>query len=214
MKLLLTSSGISNDKIANALRELTGKSPQDIKVGFIPTAANAEGGSKDWLINDLLRLRDAGYTWVDIVDPSAAGVDWHSRLAGIDIVFVGGGNTFHLLDQLRQSGLGEWLKEHAEDKVYVGSSAGSIVMTPTIATANGADLNLKGMTNLAALGLVDFDVVPHIPDIPLAAAQRYAEAAERDVYALDDTSAIKVDNGSVEVVSQNFYRLFDKQKEG
>jgi dipeptidase E len=210
MKLLLTSSGISNDKIADALRELTGKTPQDTKVGFVPTAANAEGGSKDWLINDLLRLRDTGYTWVDIVDPSAAGVDWRQRLADVDIVFIGGGNTFHLLDQLRQSGLGEWLKENAKDKVYVGSSAGSIVMTPTIATANGADPNLKGMTDLNALGLVDFDFIPHIPDIPLAAAERYAKTAERSLYALDDTSAIKVHGGSVEVVSQNFYRLFDK----
>ena len=210
MKLLLTSSGISNGKIADALRELTSKSPQDTKVGFVPTAANAEGGSKEWLVNDLLRLRDAGYTWVDIVDPSAAGVDWRQRLADVDIVFLCGGNTFHLLDQLRQSGLGDWLKGHVEEKVYVGSSAGSIVMTPTIATANGADPNLKGMTDLSALGLVDFDIIPHIPDTPLAAAEKYAEAAERNVFALDDTSAIKAHDDSVEVVSQNFYRLFEK----
>lgn len=209
MKLLLTSSGIANEKIARALRELTGKEPSAVKVGFVPTAANAEGGNKDWLINDLLRLRDAGYGWIDIIDPSASGVDWRSRLTDMDIVFLSGGNTFHLLDQIRQTGLGEWLNEHKDSKVYVGSSAGSIVMTPTIATANGADPNLEGLENLDALGFVDFDFIPHIPDIPLARAEAYAATASRKLYALDDTSAIKVSDDSIEVVSQVFYRLFE-----
>jgi len=209
MKLLLTSSGIATKEIAAGLQELTGKNPGEVKVGFIPTAANAEGGNKDWLIDDLLRLRSAGYSWIDIVDPSADGVDWRSRLETMDIVFLSGGNTFHLLDQMRRTRLDTWLGEHAENKVYVGSSAGSIVMTPTIATANGADPNLKGMTDLDALGFVDFDVVPHIPDIPLSAAESYAASAPRNVYALDDTSAVKVDGDLVTVISQNFYRLFE-----
>lgn len=209
MKLLLTSSGIANEKIAQALRELTDKAPDTAKVGFVPTAANAEGGNKDWLINDLLRLRNAGYEWIDIIDPSAAGVDWRSRLEAMDIVFLSGGNTFHLLDQIRQTGLGEWLAGHKDAKVFVGSSAGSIVMTPTIATANGADPNLKGLENLDALGFVDFDFIPHIPDIPLAAAEAYAATASRKLYALDDTSAIKVTDDSIDVISEDFYRLFE-----
>lgn len=209
MKLLLTSSGIANTKIARGLRDLTGEEPAKIKVGFVPTAANAEGGNKDWLINDLLQLQRAGYVWIDIVDPSADGVDWQSRLQAVDIVFLSGGNTFHLLEQMRRTGLDEWLVAHKEDKVYIGSSAGSIVMTPTIATANGADPNLKGLKNLNALGFVDFDFIPHIPDIPLTAAEAYAATASRNVYALDDTSAIKVDNGSIKVLSQSFCRLFE-----
>lgn len=186
------------------------KTPNTVKVGFVPTAANAEGGNKDWLVNDLLQLQRAGYMWIDIVDPSADGVDWRSRLEAVDIVFLSGGNTFHLLDQLRRTGFGEWLKAHAQNKVYVGSSAGSIVLTPTIATANGADPNLKNMKNLDALHLVDFDFIPHIPDIPLVAAENYAKTAVRTVYALDDQSAIQVVNGVITVVGEGDVHIFKK----
>jgi dipeptidase E len=210
MKLLLTSSGISNEKIAQSLRDLTDKTPDAVKVGFVPTAANAEGGNKDWLVNDLLQLRRAGYAWIDIVDPSADGVDWQSRLEAVNIVFLSGGNTFHLLDQLRKTGFGEWLTAHVQDKVYVGSSAGSIVLTPTIATANGADPNLKNMKDLNALHLVDFDFIPHIPDIPLLAAENYAKTAVNDVYALDDQSAIQVVDGVIAVVSEGDVHVFKK----
>lgn len=75
MKLLLTSSGIDNRTIAEALQELTGKSPSEIKIGFVPIAINAEQGNKDWAINQFLKLWRHGYNWIDIVDPSAAGVD-------------------------------------------------------------------------------------------------------------------------------------------
>ena len=66
MKLLLTSSGISNASLANALKRLV-KSP--IKIAFIPTAANTVNEEKSWLINDLNNCKKLGS--VDIVDISA-----------------------------------------------------------------------------------------------------------------------------------------------
>jgi len=71
MKLLLTSSGITNDSIANALFELVGKKPEQTKVVFIPTASNVEVGDKGWLINDLVNLQKRGFAEIDIVDVSA-----------------------------------------------------------------------------------------------------------------------------------------------
>jgi dipeptidase E len=117
VKLLLTSGGVRNSAIAKALREMVGKPASETAIAFIPTAANVEPGSKDWYVNQFLMLWRFGYSNIDIVDPSAANVsDWQERLAASDVIFVSGGNTFHLLEQARATGLDTWLKENLEDK--------------------------------------------------------------------------------------------------
>ncbi|PLS80773.1 hypothetical protein CYG49_04065, partial [Candidatus Saccharibacteria bacterium] len=123
MKLLLTSSGLANRTIVNAFNEMVGKSPSDTKIAFIPTAAHGEKGNKDWVINQMLNLWRRGYNWIDIVDPSVAGIDWCSRLDEADVICMSGGNTFYLLDQARKTGFADWLRQNLESKVYVGGSA-------------------------------------------------------------------------------------------
>ena len=111
MKLLLTSAGLTNESIAKALSELVDKSLDKVKVGFIPTAANVEEGDKAWFIEQSFdALNRYGFKWIDMVDPSASEIDWQSRLNDVDIIFVSGGNTFHLLNQFRKSGFDKWLK--------------------------------------------------------------------------------------------------------
>src|SRR6476660_561281 len=111
MKLLLTSAGIRNLTIADALIELTGKPASETKVTVIPTAANPEPGNKDWFIAQFTNLLRFGFSFIDVVDPSAAGVDWRKSLEPADVLFVSGGNTFHLLHQVRQTGFDGWLKQ-------------------------------------------------------------------------------------------------------
>ncbi|MEK7152605.1 MAG: Type 1 glutamine amidotransferase-like domain-containing protein, partial [Patescibacteria group bacterium] len=166
MKLLLTSGGVRNEAIAQALVDMTAKPASETKVCFIPTAANVETGNKDWYIGQFLNLWRFGFSWIDIVDPSAGGVsDWKTRLAEADVIFVSGGNTFHLLEQSKKSGFIDWLAKNLKDKVYVGSSAGSLFATPTIAAASlaGGDQNLTGLLDLEALSLVPFEFIPHVP---------------------------------------------------
>jgi dipeptidase E len=214
MKLLLTSSGLRHKKIAAALTEMVGKPASETKVAFIPTAANVENGSKDWQVNQLLALWRFGYSYIDIVDPSAAGVaDWKERLAEADVIFVGGGNTFHLLEQARASGLADWLTENLEGKVYVGSSAGSILATPTIGVGGlgQADRNINNLQDLTALGLVDFEFIPHaFRMFSEEAMENYAKASKHNVYAADDTTAIKVVDGNIEVISEVYWKLHEK----
>ncbi|MGF7228909.1 MAG: Type 1 glutamine amidotransferase-like domain-containing protein [Candidatus Saccharibacteria bacterium] len=211
MKLLLTSSGIVDDTIAAELQGLIGKVPADVKVGFVPTAANGEVGDKHWLIADYVRLWKCGYEWIDIVDPSAADLDWRDRLKDVDVVFIAGGNTFHLLKQAQQTGFMDWLTEHANDKVLVGSSAGSILMTPTISVSGIADANHTGMEKLDALGFVDFEFIPHIGAmISLKQATAYAKKAKYNVYAVDDATAITVVDGKVQVVGRGEHKLYKK----
>ena len=75
MKLLLTSAGIRNQTIANALINLLDRDLAAVKIGFISTAVNPEGGNKDWFVNQFINLYRYGFNWIDIVDISAPGVD-------------------------------------------------------------------------------------------------------------------------------------------
>lgn len=102
MKLLLTSNGLSNDSIATALEELTGKNPQDVTIAFIPTAANADRSNKDWLIKDLYNIYKRGYH-VDIIDlPAFTPGEVKQILEAADVIVVGGGNTFYLSHHMQK----------------------------------------------------------------------------------------------------------------
>jgi dipeptidase E len=212
LRLLLTSSGFSNQSIADALQDLVGKLPAETKIGMITTAANVELGNKDWFINQFLDLWRFGYTYIDIVDPSASGVMWRQRLADCDVVFFGGGNTFHLLNQVRSVGMDYWMNREKENKVFVGGSAGSILVTPTIEIADSGpinDENLPEIIDLTAIGWVDFEIEPHTTPETVESIEQYADAKGIPVYAIDDQTAIKVVDGTVEVVSEGFWKAFN-----
>jgi len=211
MKLLLTSAGITNQSIADTLLDLVGKSAAETKIVVIPTAGNVEPDTKDWYLGQFANLQKHGYQWIDIVDPSASGVEWKERLKVADVVFVSGGNTFHLLDQLRKTGLDKWLTDKLDRIVYVGASAGSIITGPTIGISGvePADPNLPGLKDLTGLGWVDFEISPHSPDdISYESNQAYAKTASHKLYAIDDATAIKVVDDVVEVISEGRYKEF------
>jgi len=210
MKLLLTSAGITTQTIADKLIELIGDGNK--KVGFITTAANAEPGNKDWFINQILNLQKYGFDWIDFIDPSAAGIDWKTRLNEVDVVFVSGGNTFHLLDQARKTGFDVWLKQNIENIVYVGVSAGSIVMTPTIGIApvDDGDKNLPGITDLTGFNFVNFEVSPHTPEmVSVAANEAYAKSAQNKLYAYNDKSALCVIDDKLETINDGQFWEFN-----
>lgn len=215
MKLLLTSAGLSDSKIADALAELVAKPSSDVKVGYIPTAANAEEGNKDWVIKDFINFWRFGYHQIDIVDISAADVNWQDRLKGVDIVALSGGNTFHLLNQVRRTGFDQWLGKNLKNKVYVGGSASSILATPSIGVAGigtFGDKNTPGLKDLSALDYVNFEIVPHVPGWgTYKDCEDYAKSTKNVVYALDDLSAIKVDGNKFEVVSAGTWRIYNKK---
>lgn len=210
MKLLLTSAGVTTQAIADRLLNLAGGG--NTKVGFITTAANAEPGNKDWYINQILNLQKYGFDWIDFIDPSAADIDWKTRLQETSIIFVSGGNTFHLLNQTRKTGFDAWLKANIEHIVYVGVSAGSIIATPSIGIApvdNGDD-NTPGITDLTGLHFVDFEVSPHTPEmVSVAANADYAKSISNKLFAYNDTSALCVVDGKLEIINDGQYWEFN-----
>lgn len=219
MKLLLTSNGLCNKSIIDALADLLGKPFDKSSIAFIPTAANVEVGDKHWLVNDLDNCRKAGFEKIDIVDISALSKDqWQPRLESADVLLFGGGNTFHLMYWIKKSGLDKLLPEYLKTKVYMGISAGSIAAGKSIFLSHSKKLyypDLKGHPDENFLNLVNFSIRPHLnskPHFPNVNAKTIGEMAKKlpeTIYALDDESAVKVIDGKVEVVSEGKYLKFN-----
>ncbi len=215
MKLFLTSAGLNNNLLVKAFNDLVGLSNEEIKIAFVPTAANVEEGDKDWLINDYKNLKAQNYT-VDIVDISAVPEKiWRPRLEASNVLFFGGGNTFHLIHWIEISGLQKILPELLETKVYAGISAGSCVAGPTV---NNSVLDLFGEKNELeiknGLSLVDFQLIPHLnSDFFPKIRDEYLIDASKDliepVYAIDDNSAVVVNGDKLEVVSQSVWKKYN-----
>lgn len=217
MKLLLTSSGLTNNSISKALFELVGKKPEDTSLCFIPTASNIETGDKFWFINDLINIKKQNFKSVSIADISAVPENiWKPQLEEADVLFFEGGNTYHLMRWINKSGLVNILPKLLESKVYVGLSAGSMATAPDLAlllcqTIYGDDTEEEYMKGL---GLVDFYFLPHLnsPYFPARMeenAKKVAGEVSKKIYFLDDQSALKVVDGKVEIISEGKYLEFN-----
>lgn len=216
MKLLLTSAGLSNNKISRAFSDLVGLPNDEIHIAFIPTASNVEEGDKGWLIDDYSNLKKQNYGCVDIVDISAVSKDiWLSRIKQANVIFVGGGNTFHLMYWFEKSGLAELLPELIKTRVYVGISAGSCITGPTIYNSvqnlfgEKNDLKIKN-----GLNLINLQIIPHLnsPSFTKIRVENLDEASKdlkEPVYAIDDNSAVMVNGDDVEVVSDGKWKKFN-----
>jgi dipeptidase E len=220
MKLLLTSAGLKNKTLTKAVVDLVGKKAEDINIAFIPTAMSPTGNDKSWFIKNLQEFKEQNYKMVDIVDISALPKwNWQPRLEAADILFVSGGTSPHLMYWIEKSGLKELLSELLKTKVWVGISAGSIVMSPTL------ELNEKdkaewykekfGYEAKTGLGFIDFYIRPHLnapkhPHASKEALEKIAKEIPETIYGIDDQMAIKVVDGNVEVVGEGEYLVFNK----
>jgi len=200
MKLLLTSGGVTTQAIADELNKMVGQASK--KVAFVPTAANAEPHG-DWFLSQLDNLRKFGFNDINFVDPVTES-SWQEHLNAAGIIFVSGGNTFYLLSQTRKTGFDQWLKQNLGNKVYVGASAGSILVTPTIEVADieNVDRNIPELTDLTGLEFVDFEIIPHMPGmISQNSVMHFVKSRKNKIYCLNDRSAIAVVGGRVEVIN-------------
>ena len=220
MKLLLTSAGITNASIRGALLELLGRPIAECRALVISTASYPLRGGPElaWSFiageEPQTPMAELGWKSVGVLEltalPSIAPTVWRPEVEAADVLLVNGGDTIYLDRWMRESGVAELLP--SLDLVYVGLSAGSLVTSPS-----GAD-DFASWTRPAGgegLGFVDFVIFPHLdnPDLPYnttAHAERWAEGLTEPGYAIDDETAIKVVDGTVEVVSEGHWRLFER----
>ena len=218
MKLLLTSSGITNKSIEKALLELLGKPFNKSHLVFIPTAANPEEGNKNWLANDINNFRKLGFASFDVIDISVVSKDiWLPSFRKADVLVFGGGNVKYLSDWIKKLDLKDTLTELLETKVYVGISAGSMVTAKKISLSSSGILYYEQTGNLKdveGLALVRFELFPHLNSksfqkITVDYLQKIAQKNLNTFYAIDDDTAIKVVNKTISIVSEGKWKKFN-----
>jgi dipeptidase E len=222
MKLLLTSGGVSNQSISDALVSLLGKPISEATALCIPTAMY--GMLPHTAVTTWLQI--AGQTSTPMVElgwksvgmleltalPSIDRENWVPLVRETDVLLVCGGDVLYLDHWMRESGLADLFPSLTET-VYVGLSAGSMVVAPNVGEffvgwkpAGGGD---------RGLGMVPFSIFPHLdnpmcPDNTMAAAEQWAAGVPVPGYAVDDETAIVVVDGAVEVVSEGHWKLFER----
>lgn len=220
MRLLLTSAGVKNTSIHDALLGLLGRPVADCDALCIPTAMYGHPqvgpGAGAWRFiagRSAEPMTELGWRSVGVLELTALPTInedlWVPKVRDADVLLVSGGDALYLSHWMRESGLVDLLPSLTET-VYVGMSAGSMVLTPRI----GQDF--VGWTPPSGddetLGVVDFSIFPHVdhpmlPSNTMAAAERWAAGIDGPAYAIDDDTAIVVADGAVDVVSEGRWKL-------
>ncbi len=219
MKSLLTSAGIKNPSINDALLDLLGKPIAECDALCIPTASygHAPGGIRrayQFITGQATTpMCELGWKSLGVLElaalPTLDRELWVPLVEETDVLLANGGDALYLAHHMRESGLAGLLPSLSA--VWVGLSAGSMVMTPRI----GEDFKVWNPPGGGdgALGFVEFSIFPHVdhPDLPentMAAAERWSADLGNPAYAIDDETAIRVVDGTVDVVSEGHWKLF------
>jgi dipeptidase E len=231
MKLLLTSLGVSNERIRAALVDVLGTPIEDSTAVCVATAIYAlpTGVADSWQMLHAFASRNWREFGVPMLTalPTMREPDWLPAVEAADCLIAGGGNSGFLLYWMEHSGFGARLPGLLMDNVYLGVSAGSMYVTHSYQV----DQDVLAHTGIyrdpeyeedappnagsdKTLGLVDFVIRPHLNAayFPTATLNRFAQTAARidvPLYAIDDQTALKVVDGVIDVISEGEWTLFD-----
>ncbi|MCA0173056.1 Type 1 glutamine amidotransferase-like domain-containing protein [Bacillus sp. RAR_GA_16] len=220
MKLLLTSAGVNNPTIHHALVDMLDKPIADSTALCIPTAMYGHPwvgpGVKTWEFitgNSENPMVNLGWKSVGVLEltalPSIDESRWVPLVQDTDVFLVSGGDALYLYHWMQQSGFADLFP--TLNAVYIGMSAGSMVMGPKIGEEF---IGWRPPSDLdQALGLVDFAIFPHLdnemlPNNTLANAEKWAAGVSVPGYAIDDQTAIQVTDGAVKVISEGQWKIF------
>lgn len=218
MKLLLTSGGITNPSIHQALVELVGKPIAECRALVVPTAQWGHPMCGPESVRGLIageptfrHFTGLGWASLGVLEltalPTIGAERWVPWIETADVLLVDGGDATYLCHWMRKSGLADLLPS-LPDLLWVGVSAGSMVMTPRIGSSF---VQWPAAQDDQTLGIVDFSIFPHLDAFPgnsMADAQRWAAEINGPAYAIDEQTAIKVADGSIEVISEGRWRTF------
>jgi dipeptidase E len=223
LKFLLASSGITNPSIEDALIELLGKPIAESNALCIPTGVQPFPGGPSHVYKfiaatDYGPMCGLGWKSLGVLEltalPSVRVEYWQPAVEETDALLVWGGSPRYLCYWMRESGLARLLPSLRPEMVYVGTSGGAMVATPDFGGSSYDGFEpLTGSDD--ALGLVDFSVYPHLdrkdglPPAPQEEIEAWAARLSVPTYVIDDDTAIKVVDGSVEVVSEGRWMLLN-----
>lgn len=203
MHLFLTASGFRQTHIYEAFLTMLDSPAGDCSVAIITTASRDWKEANKHAVATRKRLEQSCFRGVEYIDVEHQDP---KLLRDFDVIFINGGNPFHLLHHLNESGGSDVIRELAHDgRLIVGNSAGSMVMEPdlSIATWFTPEMNVHGIADAPALSFVPFTAFPHYgkrednePEI-----RRYEAAFGRKVVRLPDSQAVHWKDGEATLVT-------------
>lgn len=210
MRALLTSAGVSTPELADALSGLAGKPLEKINIAVINEAAAVEPGDKRWSFDEMQNLSKVVGGEIDVINLLALDIQTiEERIGFADVIYVVGGMTDYLMTIFERTGFGELLKNKLlNEKVYVGASAGSMVMGRRINAEGYKDVYRKGEQDFGVneyLALVDFSIFPHLNSRlwtrnRVDVIQEAAKDSTYPIYAIEDTQAVVVNDDKMSFV--------------
>ncbi len=215
MKLVLCSEGFYTQNTVEACVKLVSKPQNEIKVAIVNEAFAVQHGDKRWVLDNLNSVAKHFPSELDIIDLLALNIDEiEQRLSDKDVIFVVGGHTDYLMHVFNKSGFSELLPKLLEDKVYVGSSAGSMVIGRRLSTeaytkVYGEDQDF-GITEY--MNLVDLAIKPHLdsdnfPNNRAKILDEFASGTDFPVYGLRDDAAIVINGDHQESIGSKPHKV-------
>ena len=200
--MILTSSLYESIEL---VKKFLDKNTESKKILFIPTAANVEEYKKYMHLTQKA-FEDFGYE-VENFDVSVFSEEIaKEKLSEAKIVFISGGNTFYLLQELKRKNLIPYLKERIENGLlYIGESAGSVIVAPDIEYASVIDDKTVAteLDDYTGLNLVDFYIVPHFEEEPFVEGSRNTVELYKDkldLKLINNKEAILVENNNFTIL--------------
>lgn len=217
MKLILSSAGFYTQNIIDECAQLVGKPKAEIDIAVINEAYAGELGDHRWLVEDLVRIKNAFGGTFELTNLLALDIKTvEERIKMADVIYVEGGNTDYLMSVFSKTGFDKLLPKLLKDKVYVGSSAGAVVAGKRVSTDTYQQIyggrNTYGTTMY--LGLVDFALKPHMgseffPKNRPNILHKALAGHNGTTYGLTDDSAIIIDENDTYIIGSVPIKITD-----
>ncbi len=209
-RMILASCGFRTPETVHKCIEFVGKPAKEISFGIINEAYVPYHLPHDWVIDDLISIHDNFSNNIELIPFTLDIAEIKNRLADKDVIFVIGGSTAYLKTIFDRTGFSKILPELLEEKVYVGSSAGSMIIghCPTKETLLKTSGDDDDFSVTEYLGLLPIEIIPHIHGkftLPAAENQIVPESTRQKytVYGLSDDAAVIIDDGKIYPVGRD-----------
>ncbi len=217
MKLILTSNGFSNAAIVKKCIEFVGKPAAEINFAVINEAYAVEHDDHGWILDDLNRIKANFNGRMELVNLLALDLDTvKDRIECADVIFVVGGHTDYLMSVFQKTGFDKVLPEILQRKVYVGVSAGAMVVGHRISTnvysgifGEGSDFGINKYLDLAGLAVEPHMYSPYFPDRTQKTLLDATSGHGGLVYGLRDGAAIVVEDKGHYPIGGDFIKIRD-----
>ncbi|TRZ55384.1 hypothetical protein D4Q76_00545 [archaeon] len=204
-KMLLTSAGFQNPEIADEFLKMANKPISEIKIIFVPTASRTEE-ELEHVEESKKELNDIGINHKNIKLLDLNRKVHYSEVADFDVIYVCGGNTFYILQRIRETGFDKIIKQFVENGgIYVGVSAGSIIIGPNIEIAGWGptgDENDVELKDLNGLNIVDIAVFPHYELHLKEEVEEFKKKVNYTITVLNNNQALLILNDEIKIIGK------------